>query len=69
MKNKIKAIWNKIDQELNKHDTFILFNVILMVISLFGVFAYFQYIAFTISPYLGILTLIIEFKILAWFAD
>ena len=66
---KIKIIWNKIIQELNKHDTFILFNVILTMLSLFGLFAYYLYIAFTISPYLGILTLIIEFGIFAWFAD
>ena len=69
MKNKIKTIWNKIDQKLSKNDTFILFNAILTMLSLFGLFAYYLYIAFTISPYLGILTLIIGFEILAWFAD
>ena len=68
MKNKIKTIWNKIDQKLSKHTTFILFNVILMVMFLFGIFAY-CLAAFIINPYLGILTLIIGFGILAWFAD
>lgn len=66
---KIKIIWNKIVQELNKHDAFILYNIILVMLFVFGVLAYYLYTAFIISPYLGILILIIGFGILAWFAD
>lgn len=66
---KIKIIWNKIVQDLNKHDAFILYNIILIMLFVFGVLAYYLYTAFIISPYLGILILIIGFGILAWFAD
>lgn len=50
-------------------DTFILYAVILTVMCIFGVFAYLLYITFTTNLYLGILTFIIEFGVLAWFAD
>lgn len=66
---KIKNIWNKIIQEINKHDAFILYNIILIMLFVFGVLAYFIYTIFMISPYLGILILIIGFGILTWFAD
>ena len=65
----MKTIRNKIVQELNKHDAFILYIIILMMLFIFGIFVYFLYTAFIISPYLGILILIIGFGILAWFAD
>ena len=66
---KIKIIWNKIVQESNKHEAFILYNITLMILFVLGVLGYCLYTAFIISPYLGILTLIIGFGILAWFAD
>lgn len=66
---KIKIIWNKIVQDLNKHNAFILYIIILMMLFIFGILAYFLYTAFIISPYLGILILIIGLGILAWFSD
>ena len=65
----IKTIRNKIVQELNKHDAFIFFIIILIMMFLFGISAYFIYTIFMINPYLGMLTFIIGLGILSWFAD
>ena len=69
MKNKIKTILDKIEQKLEKHDTFILYIVILLTMSIFGVFAYLLYLAFTANLILGILTIIVEFGVFTWFRN
>lgn len=69
MKNKIKTILDKIEQKLEKHDTFILYIVTLLAISIFGIFVYLVYLAFTASLVLGILTIIVELGVVAWFSD
>ena len=60
---------NKINQILNNHDTFVAYIVMLLAILLFGMFVYCAYIAFTINLILGVLTIIIELGLIAWFSD
>lgn len=69
MKNKIKTILDKIEQKLDKHDTFVMYITILLAMCLVGMFAYWAYLAFTINLIFGILTIIIELGLLTWFND
>lgn len=69
MKNKLRNILDKINQVLDKHDTFVMYITILLAMCLVGMFAYWAYLAFTINLILGILTIIIELGLLAWFND
>lgn len=69
MKNKLRNIIDKINQALDKHDNFLSYIVILLVLSLFWMFAYWAYIAFTISPILGALTIIIELGLIVWYSN